>query len=173
MAASFRSVEELREFARQRHDGDCQASNPSPMLSKVVWKCSHQDHPPFEATIAKVIHSGQWCPACWQERRTPPNPSVPLEMLASIVRDRGGELVRVGNDGVWNGSKTRVSLRCANGHEWRADASNIIYAGSWCPDCLNKGERIVRGIFEATFGVRFPKSRPAWLLSSKARNLEL
>jgi Probable Zinc-ribbon domain len=173
IAAQRTSVDELRQFVRARHGGDCLAISPSLMLSKVMWKCSKAEHQPFEAVIAKVVHSGQWCPACWQERRTPPNPAIPLETLTSIVRDRGGEVVHIGTDDVWRGSKTRVLLRCANGHEWRADASNIVYAGSWCPDCMNKGERIARAIFEATFGVQFPKSRPDWLVSPKARNLEL
>src|SRR5262249_41958984 len=64
-------------------------------------------------------------------------------------------------------------LRCANGHEWPADAANLLYAGSWCPECLNKGERIVRAIFEATFGGKFPKSKPEWLKSERGRKLEL
>jgi hypothetical protein len=38
---------------------------------------------------------------------------------------------------------------------------------------LNKGERIVRAIFEATFGGKFPKSKPQWLTSKKGRKLEL
>ena len=173
MRASYRSVEELREFARDHHGGDCLASKPKPMLSKVSWKCSKSEHPPFPAVIAKVIHTNQWCPLCWQERRVPPQPAIPREAIEEKVRQLGGEIVKIGSDGVWKGSKTRVVIRCANGHEWPADASNLLYAGSWCPSCLNKGERIVRAIFEATFGGRFPKSKPDWLVSKKGRKLEL
>jgi len=173
MTADLRPVEELREFARRQHGGDCLAVAPSPMLLKVRWKCANEAHPPFEATIAKVLHSDQWCPACWQERRQPPNPQVELETVAALVRERGGEILKVGKNGVWAGSKTRLALRCANGHEWPTDASNVLYAGSWCPDCLNKGERIVRAIFEATYGQPFPKSKPDWLVSGKGRKLEL
>jgi hypothetical protein len=140
LAENYRSVEELREFALRRHGGDCLASRPSPILSKVFWKCAEKEHPPFEATIAKVFHSGSWCPACWQDRRQPPNPAVPFDAVAELVLERGGEIIRIGKDGAWNGSKTRLNLRCANRHEWSADASNLLYAGSWCPICLNKGE---------------------------------
>lgn len=173
LAQSFWSVERLREFARQRYGGDCLAIAPSPMLSKVPWKCTNGSHTPFEAVIAKVIHSGQWCPACWQERRRPPKPAILFDTLEEAVRQRGGEVFRVGKNGIWKGSKTRVTVRCANGHEWSADAANLLYAKSWCPDCRNKGERIVRAIFEATFGGQFPKSKPEWLLSIKGRKLEL
>jgi hypothetical protein len=173
MATNYRSVEELRKFARDHHGGDCLATKPNPMLSKAMWTCRNSEHPPFPAVIAKVIHSGQWCPLCWQERREPPQPAIPREAVEEKVRQLGGEIVKVEGDGVWKSSKTRVVVRCANGHEWPADASNLLYAGSWCPNCLNKGERIVRAIFEVTFGGKFPKSKPEWLVSKKGRKLEL
>jgi hypothetical protein len=173
MADRLRTVEELRDFARTRHGGDCLAKQPTSVVTKVPWKCRQPHHPPFQATISSVFNSGHWCPACWQERRQPPQPAIPIENVQQVVRERGGEILSVGLDGRWIGSKTRLGLRCANGHEWSANASNIIYAGSWCPVCLNKGERIVRAIFEATFGVPFPKSKPDWLRSKTGRKLEL
>jgi hypothetical protein len=128
---------------------------------------------PFEATVAKVIHSGQWCPACWQDRRKPPKPAIPFDTVVKAVRERGGEIVKVGKDGTWKGSKTRLTVRCANNHQWSVDAGNLLYAGSWCPECLNKGERIVRAIFDATFGGTFLKLEPDWLVSNRGRKLEL
>jgi len=146
IAAKLRTREELRDFARQRHGGDCLATKPTPMLSKVLWKCSKPEHGSFWAVIAKVIHSGQWCPQCWQERREPPKPAISFDKAVEVVDERGGEIVKIEKDGVWKGSKTRLRIKCANGHEWAADASNLIYAGSWCPECFNKGERIVRAL---------------------------
>jgi len=171
-ALNFRTVESLREFARQRHGGDCLVTVPRPMLSTVSWKCCKDEHPTFPAVIAKVVHGGQWCPQCWQERREPPKPAIPYERVADAVRERGGEIVEVIGQR-WKGSKTELKVRCANYHEWTANASNLLYAGSWCPDCLNKGERVVRAIFEATFGGTFPKSKPDWIISKRGRKLEL
>lgn len=173
MAANYWGVAELREFARARHGGDCLAIEAGPMLSKLIWKCNASAHPPFPAILAKVIHSGQWCPLCWQDRRKPPKPAIEFETVVDAVRKRGGEIIKVGKEGIWKGSKTRLAIRCANGHEWSADASNLLYAGSWCPECMHKGERIVRAIFEATFSGRFPKSKPEWLVSKTGRKLEL
>jgi hypothetical protein len=110
MAANFRSVEELREFARQRHGGDCLANSPSSMLSKVVWKCGNPEHAPFRAVVAKVFHSGQWCRACWQEKRKPPKPAIQLETIENYVRERGGQIVKTKK---WVGSKSQVVVRCA------------------------------------------------------------
>jgi hypothetical protein len=172
LARKFWSVERMREFAYQRYGGDCLAAAPGPMLSKITWKCAKDEHPAFKAAIAKVL-GGQWCPACWRERRRPPNPAISLQRIVEVVRERGGEIVNIGNDGVWRGSKTRLVIMCRNGHQWSADGSNLLYAGSWCPECLNKGERIVRAIFETTFGAKFPKSNPEWLVSKRGRRLEL
>jgi hypothetical protein len=169
LARNFWSVERLREFARQRHGGNCLATAPVSILSKVPWTCAKDEHPSFTAVIAKVLR-GQWCPLCWQERRKPPKPAIPFNKLLELVRKRGGEIIRVKE---WKGSKTRVVVRCENGHEWPADASNLLYAGSWCPECFNKGERIVRAIFERTLGGKFPKVKPGWLISHKGRRLEL
>jgi hypothetical protein len=171
MVSKLRLVGELREFARTKHDGDCLATAPADSLTKVPWKCSQPDHPVFDAPVIKVLR-GQWCPSCWNDRRLPPNPAMPETELEEYVKARGGEVARILTDKGWIGSKTRVEVRCANGHLWSADASNLIYAGSWCPECQNKGERIVRGIFEATFGETFPKMRPKTLKSTKGR-LEL
>ena len=43
LACKFSSVERLREFAYQRYGGDCLAAAPSPMLSKVTWKCTKDE----------------------------------------------------------------------------------------------------------------------------------
>jgi hypothetical protein len=172
LAQKFWSLERLREFVYQRYGGDCLAAAPSPMLAKVTWKCAMDEHPAFKAEIAKVLR-GQWCPACWRERRQPPKPAISFERIVEVVRERGGEIVNIGKDGVWRGSKTRLVIMCRNGHRWSVDGSNLLYSGSWCPECLNKGERIVRAIFETTFGAQFPKSKPEWLVSKRGHRLEL
>jgi hypothetical protein len=58
------------------------------MLSKVSWKCCKPE-PICFAVIAKVIHSAQWCPQCWQERRQPPKPAIPIESVAEVTAAPG------------------------------------------------------------------------------------
>jgi hypothetical protein len=175
MAAKLRPVDELREFARREHGGDCLATFPVPLHTRVLWKCSHPEHEQFVATISHVLHAKTWCPACDAERRRlhPPKPQIPRTAVEQLVKRRGGNVVQVLGDGPWKGLRTRLRIRCADAHEWNVTADNLMHAGSWCPECRNKGERIVRAIFEATFGEKFPKLKPAWLTIITGRRLEL
>jgi hypothetical protein len=173
--AKYRSVEWLRDFARKTHGGDCLATRPAGMHTRVPWTCSDATHPVFSTRVVNVVHKGNWCPACDAERRRlhPPKPQIAKEVVERFVAARGGEIINIVDGGAWKGSKTSLRIRCADGHDWPVSADNLMYAGSWCPNCRHKGERIVRAIFEATFNVKFPKSRPGWLRSPKARCLEL
>jgi hypothetical protein len=174
MAASFRTVDELRKFARIEHDGDCLATEPVSMNTKVLWKCKTPLHEPFPARLLNVLHQGTWCPACDAERRRlcPPRPQISRKAVESLLAERCIEITGILGEG-WKGSKTRLKLRCANGHPWDAEVTNLIYARSGCPDCPWIGERIARAIFEATFGSKFLKCRPRWLEEKTGRVLEL
>lgn len=175
MAAQLRPVEELREFARREHGGDCLATSPVSMNTHVCWKCRKPEHEPFAATVSHVLHQRTWCPECDAERRWlhPPKPPIPRESVEKLVRERGGEIVHLVGPAGWNGLRTRLRIRCADAHEWDVTAGSLVHARSWCPECRNKGERIARAIFEATFGDKFPKSKPDWLASATGRKLEL
>ncbi len=174
MAANFRTVEQLRKFARDEHEGDCLANSPVSMNEMAPWKCKNPLHKPFTARLRNVLHQGNWCRACDDERRRlhPPKPQISQKDFESLMEKRRFKYEILG-DGRWKGSKTRVKLLCANGHPWDAEVSNLIYAGSGCPDCPEPGERIARGIFEATFGSKFLKCRPRWLKEETGQALEL
>ncbi len=176
MEAGFRAIEDLKAFARDRHDGDCLATSPVGMNTHVLWRCAIPAHKPFPATPAHVVSSGSWCPECDAERRRlrPPKPQIPRDEVEKVVERRGGEVVQVYGDRGWAGLGTRLRVRCEYLHEWDVAADNLMHAGSWCPHCRNKGERITRAIFEATFsGCKFPKVKPDWLASATGRKLEL
>jgi hypothetical protein len=125
--------------------------------------------------VSNVVHQKTWCSACDAERRRlrSPKPQIPRGTIENIVKNRGGHIVQVLEGAQWKGLRTRLKICCADGHEWTVTASNLVHAGSWCPECRNKGERIVRAIFETTFGTSFPKSKPSWLGSLTGRRLEL
>jgi hypothetical protein len=175
MSAGFRSVEKLKTFAREHHQGDCLAESSAGMLTPIPWRCAIPAHKPFLATISHVMHSGTWCPECDAERRRlhPPKPPIAFEKVEERVKERRGKIVHV--HGEWQGLGTRLTVRCQNAHQWDVAANNLMHARSWCPHCpTTYGEYITRAIFEETFqGFEFPKIRPAWLAAATGKKLEL
>lgn len=169
------SLEELRHFARREHGGDCLATSPANAHARVLWKCSNPQHEPFPAAISNVIHNGQWCRACWNERRRPPNPPRPREQVEQLVKWKGGEIITINGDGKWKGNKTSLTIRCARGHEWSATVGNLVHRDSWCSGgCQSRfGERITCAIFETTFRMDFPPARPLWMPVGPSRKHRL
>jgi hypothetical protein len=166
------TVDEMREFARREHRGDCLATEPVHVGTKVLWLCEFGHE--FLAPPAKVMPSRRrpvltkaagktWCPRCndIRLRVNPARAPIALEKVEAIVKMNRGEIVQV--LGEWKGLQTRLRVRCENRHEWDVTGNNLVHARSWCPECRNKGERIVREIFQATFGTQFPKLRLEWL----------
>lgn len=96
----------------------------------------------------------------------------PFEDVIEVIEKRGGKFVDF--IGEYKGIKTKIKVRCAEGHKWTVTVSSLLHANSWCPTCLNTiGEQITRSIFQATYGFPFPKVRPGFLVSNKGGHLEL
>ena len=169
MTSNLRPVQELREFTRRKHGGDCLATKPVSVTTKVLWKCRVSDHPPFPAAPSRVMaeRNGTWCPACDAERKRlhPPNPPLPRARVEQIITEKGGRILAIAGDGVWRGGRTPLRLECARGHRWTATAGNLVHRHSWCGGgCQSRfGERIARAILETTFGAAFPVTRPDWM----------
>lgn len=79
-------------------------------------------------TLAYSVLRGIGCPVC--------SGSAPLtkEVVNERLADRGIELV-----GAFNTSQTKATFRCSEGHEWKADPSNVMYNGTGCPVCWDGG----------------------------------
>jgi hypothetical protein len=167
------TVEEMREFARRQHCGDCLATEPALSTDKVEWMCKHGHR--FTAAICKVMparylsafgenYKGTWCPECNLERLrvNPARAPIPLQVFEDYARARGGEIVRV-SDGQFKGRKSRLMVRCENGHKWEVTGNQLWHKESWCPQCRFKNEQIVRAILEESYKTEFPKRRVGWL----------
>jgi hypothetical protein len=66
----------------------------------------------------------------------------------------------------YKNSQTHMEWECAVGHRFMATYSKISNKknGTWCPYCGRyKSEESAREMFQAKFGVSFPKCRPEWL----------
>lgn len=162
------TVDDLQKVATER-GGELLSLSFNGVKKKHKWSC--QEHGTFWATPDAIINSNSWCPNCWHDRRGEAK-RLPIEKVLDVIKKRGGHLVSPPDE--YEALKSRVRIRCADGHEWEATAASLVGANSWCPECSGSaGELITRRIFEATYGVRFPNCRPDFLKTEEGGRLEL
>ena len=152
------SIETFKEIALKK-GGLCLSSQYRNPSQKLLFRCKEGHE--WEA-IASSILRGHWCRRCLI--------TTSLEEVKQKIADRGGQLL---SDLAEVTSRTRILIRCSDGHEFKATVTNILN-GRWCPDCHGSaGENICRAYFEYCFGAKFPKSYPGWLKQAGWQKLEL
>jgi hypothetical protein len=153
------SIEEMRDIACS-HGGKCLSTSYQNTDSKLQWECS-KGH--TWLAIPSAVKKGHWCPECAGVKR------LTIENAKELARTRGGECLSK----EYHSSGGRLKWRCAEGHTWVGQYSNVAW-GRWCPECAaGLGERICRAYFEQMFGRDFPKTRPDWLINSDGYQMEL
>jgi hypothetical protein len=140
---SFAVVQEAIEARGGRCLSTEYKSNQTPL--RVKCGAGHE----WGATYANLSR-GKWCPQC-ADVRLGRQPGT-IDRMHVVAGDRGGECLSV----TYVNSVTPLRWRCREGHEWRARPGNVINNGTWCPDCLHKGEGETRALFERLTGKRFP-----------------
>lgn len=160
------TIEDMQRVATER-GGECLSPAFLSVKGKLEWRCP--EHGSFMATPDAVMNGGTWCPTCGQAKKG--HDPRPIDDVLVYIAERGGELASPVEE--YTTLQSRITVRCSNGHKWTAAASQLIHAQSWCPNCKYAGEAITRHIFEATFGVEFPKVRPTFLRTDAGGVLEL
>lgn len=102
---------------------------------KVLWECANGHQ--WSALPSNVV-KGHWCMKCSVANRklklrstnSKPQSGFSIKDFQTIAISRGGVCLSK----VYENSKTRMSWRCAIGHTWTTNASNI-KSGHWCPKC--------------------------------------
>ena len=146
------TLEKMRNIAHSL-GGKCLSTSYENTDSKLQWECS-EGHTWFARPAA--VKRGHWCPECAGHQR------LTIEDAQELARERGGECLSK----EYHSSGGRLKWRCAEGHTWMGQYSNVA-SGRWCPECAaGLGERICRAHFEQMFGRDFPKARPDWLSGS-------
>ena len=155
----------MQESAKQK-EGSCLSPIYIDVHTKLKWQCK-EGHT-WDAMPSAIRH-GYWCSTCahmclGMKRRDT------IEEMQEIAKLRGGECLSKS----YTNNLTKLKWRCKVGHDWEATPSSIKHFKSWCPICFSHvSETICRQYFEAIFGEKFPKVRPAWLVGSKGRTLEI
>ena len=80
-------IEELKAYARERHNGECLSERYLGTKRSYRWRCSNPLHEPFDASWGDVKNSGRWCPSCWDERRGKAL-RMPISDVQAVLDDR-------------------------------------------------------------------------------------
>jgi hypothetical protein len=156
-------LKQLQDIAKSK-GGKCLSTEYINDYTKYKFKCNVETHSAWEATASNIKY-GFWCKECGyikvSEARINPNG---LQELQEIAKAKGGECLST----KYFGSHQLQQFRCIEGHEWPA-TSDSIKRGSWCPQCVNKTEALIRHCLEVLFQYPFPQFTPDWLKEYNAR----
>lgn len=82
------------------------------------------------------------CPICSYLATTPSanksRTKLSLYTLQTLAAQRKGTLLST----EYVDSRTPLVWRCEHGHVWKANASNVRSAGSWCPECARQKQKL-------------------------------
>lgn len=83
------------------------------------------------------LMNGNWCPLCGGT--VPPSQDSAHERAKKFAELKGGSFLGfVG--GSYVNAKTKVSLKCSDGHEWSSCRFDKLVSGErWCPVCAKTG----------------------------------
>ncbi|MFX1375410.1 MAG: hypothetical protein ACFFA0_06335 [Promethearchaeota archaeon] len=147
-------------------------SRSHPDMSKYYWECGKCGFT-WEAT-ANNIKRGSWCRKCQYTQLSRKN-RTPYNKILALAKKIG--IIKTGYAGVLlAGEKEYNKIRYPTNHkfQWKCGKCNNIFEmdishvrrPQWCPSCTEgESEMVCRGFFERIFKVKFPKTRPKWLVS--------
>jgi hypothetical protein len=98
-------------------------------LTKLRFRCA-EGHEWRQAPGG--VQQGKWCAVCGRARTAAARKAPTIARFYTLVTRRGG-VVR--SPRYVNG-RTKLRLRCREGHEWEAMPASIL-RGTWCPTCAN------------------------------------
>lgn len=133
------TIEEVNKFVKNI-SGRCLSLEYINAHEKLEWECK-LGH--TWKTNWNTIQQGSWCPKCadikastnWSNKvgNAKKFKKEALVKLQNIAKKNGGKLL----SSTYATSKAKLKWRCAEGHEWMADASHT-KNGRWCPVCAVK-----------------------------------
>ena len=114
----------MQELAAKK-GGECLSSQYLGARAPLKWKCSEGHE--WEAAPVNITSRKSWCPYCDGQK----NDRTNIAYMRKVAFERGGDCLSL----VYINSKTKLSWRCSEGHQWMAIPLNVINKESWCPEC--------------------------------------
>lgn len=116
------SIQDAISIAIDR-GGECLSKEYINSTSLLIWRCA-KSHT-WKNSLSGIRSKKQWCPYCAGKAK------LTIELMREIAGSRGGECISK----EYFNSATKLTWRCAHGHEWMATPDNIKNRGTWCPIC--------------------------------------
>lgn len=132
MAKTRRSPDEWLTFYKQLagdRGGVCLSQEYINSKTKLRWRCAEGHE---WAAIPENVKGGHWCLICGNKKQGRKKAKT-IEEIRLLAQARGGECLSA----EYANSQTKLKWKCAKGHEWLAQPSNI-QQGRWCPRCAGK-----------------------------------
>ncbi len=132
------TIEDLNEFASEKHNGNCLSEDYTRNDRKYLWKCKNKSHVKFELGWDNVLR-GRWCRQCYVETL-----KIPFNIIEEKVKQFGGILITKEPEYVNNNSQLiylcEFNHKCAK--DWdRLNRARIKKDGTkldWCSKCSGK-----------------------------------
>lgn len=121
------TLEDMQKLASSL-GGFCLSSEFESVVKKLTWKCS-EGHT-WEAN-PHHIKRGSWCPICACKIRAEKRKKYTIEDMRRFATSKKGKCLSL----VFNHVKDSLLWECIEGHQWLANADNILNGGKWCPVC--------------------------------------
>jgi len=112
------------------HNGQCLSAECKGAMTRLRWQCAigHQ----WIAAYRHVISNNSWCPYCSGLHNNS------IELARELAESRGGTCESQSYENI----RTPMFWRCANGHDWTANLSNIKHNNEWCPVCSGRYDHL-------------------------------
>lgn len=127
---------EAAKRAAEEHGGECLANDYENASQHALWRCKEGHE--WRAKFTAVIHSGTWCPECWNERRRGKRdePSaLPRALGIEDCHALAGRNEGMCLTGYYVNYLHPMAWRCVRKHEWMASLHSMEQRNSFCVEC--------------------------------------
>ena len=121
------TLKDMQDLASS-FEGMCLSSQFESVIKKLTWQCSAGHI--WEADPHHV-KNGTRCPVCARKIRAEKRKTHTIEEMQTFAVSKGGQCLSIKFVHV----KDSLLWECAEGHQWMANADNIINGEKWCPTC--------------------------------------
>ena len=115
------TIEQMQAIAKSR-GGECLSKRYLNIDTKLMWECA-KGHK-WKA-IPYSIKKGSWCPECAGRK------NLTLKDMRTLAKSHGGKCLSKR----YEGAHSNLEWECVSGHLWKATATSVRNAETWCPKC--------------------------------------